>query len=139
MRLRTSFTVFCALLVGGCAIPAEPRLGSNHPASPLASEAPASQMSMTLAPEDPTVSGTGEVPGDHMPMKPGEVMDHSRMNHEGHDMSSMPRGAGGSAATRPTSATRTAAPFTCVMHPEVISNTLGKCPKCGMKLVPGKK
>src|SRR5690606_18096309 len=27
-------------------------------------------------------------------------------------------------------------PYTCPMHPEVVSNTPGKCPKCGMDLVP---
>lgn len=26
--------------------------------------------------------------------------------------------------------------YTCPMHPEIISNTSGNCPKCGMKLVP---
>lgn len=26
--------------------------------------------------------------------------------------------------------------YTCKMHPEVISDTMGKCPKCGMDLVP---
>ena len=29
--------------------------------------------------------------------------------------------------------------YTCVMHPEVISDRPGKCPKCGMKLVPKSK
>lgn len=28
--------------------------------------------------------------------------------------------------------------YTCPMHPEVISSTPGKCPKCGMELVPSK-
>ena len=28
--------------------------------------------------------------------------------------------------------------YTCEMHPEVISDKPGKCPKCGMKLVPVK-
>src|SRR5258707_15849890 len=28
--------------------------------------------------------------------------------------------------------------YTCTMHPEVISDTAGKCPKCGMTLVPKK-
>ena len=31
-----------------------------------------------------------------------------------------------------------AAVYTCPMHPEVISSAPGKCPKCGMKLVPKK-
>jgi len=28
--------------------------------------------------------------------------------------------------------------YTCTMHPEVISDTAGKCPKCGMAMVPVK-
>jgi hypothetical protein len=28
--------------------------------------------------------------------------------------------------------------YTCPMHPEVVSKTPGKCPKCGMALVPKK-
>lgn len=30
----------------------------------------------------------------------------------------------------------TAQKYTCEMHPEVISDKPGKCPKCGMNLVP---
>ena len=29
--------------------------------------------------------------------------------------------------------------YTCVMHPEVVQGHPGKCPKCGMELVPVKK
>ena len=29
----------------------------------------------------------------------------------------------------------TAKKYTCTMHPEVVMNKPGKCPKCGMKLV----
>jgi Heavy metal binding domain len=36
------------------------------------------------------------------------------------------------------SATVTATKYTCVMHPEVVSDKPGKCPKCGMELVPMK-
>jgi Heavy metal binding domain len=39
-----------------------------------------------------------------------------------------------------TEAAKTAKPsatiYTCPMHPEVISDKPGRCPKCGMKLVP---
>ncbi|MEY2497668.1 MAG: hypothetical protein QOD12_1224 [Verrucomicrobiota bacterium] len=34
------------------------------------------------------------------------------------------------------SASVAAAKYTCVMHPEVITDKPGKCPKCGMELVP---
>jgi hypothetical protein len=37
-----------------------------------------------------------------------------------------------------TNAATQAGVYTCVMHPEVVSKTPGKCPKCGMKLVPKK-
>ncbi len=29
--------------------------------------------------------------------------------------------------------------YTCVMHPEVVRDYPGKCPKCGMELVPAKQ
>lgn len=29
--------------------------------------------------------------------------------------------------------------YTCPMHPEVVSDQPGKCPKCGMNLVPAEK
>lgn len=32
-----------------------------------------------------------------------------------------------------------ASKYTCPMHPEVVQNKPGKCPKCGMKLVAMKK
>ena len=41
--------------------------------------------------------------------------------------------------TKPVPATPAAAQkYTCPMHPEVISDKPGKCPKCGMNLVPVK-
>jgi hypothetical protein len=32
----------------------------------------------------------------------------------------------------------TAESYTCPMHPEIVRSAPGKCPKCGMKLVPRK-
>ena len=40
-------------------------------------------------------------------------------------------GEGGSKAAEPA-----AVVYTCPMHPEVVSDKPGRCPKCGMKLVP---
>jgi hypothetical protein len=42
--------------------------------------------------------------------------------------------ARGQAATTPTTGPATV--YTCPMHPEVIAQRPGRCPKCGMSLVP---
>lgn len=35
----------------------------------------------------------------------------------------------------PSHASHAQTKYTCTMHPEVVKNKPGKCPKCGMKLV----
>ncbi len=35
-----------------------------------------------------------------------------------------------------TDTTKTRTVYTCPMHPEVVSDTAGTCPKCGMALEP---
>ncbi|MDP4275714.1 MAG: heavy metal-binding domain-containing protein [Bacteroidota bacterium] len=38
-------------------------------------------------------------------------------------------------ATQPKTAKQQTVKYTCTMHPEVVRNKPGNCPKCGMKLV----
>lgn len=42
-------------------------------------------------------------------------------------------GCGNSSSTTPPAPTGKL--YTCTMHPEVVTNQPGKCPKCGMDLV----
>ncbi len=42
----------------------------------------------------------------------------------------------GSDKTSETKETTSAKPYACPMHPDVTSDKAGKCPKCGMNLVP---
>jgi hypothetical protein len=41
----------------------------------------------------------------------------------------------GCARTEPAASSSAGAKYTCPMHPEVVQEKPGSCPKCGMKLV----
>ena len=57
--------------------------------------------------------------------------------HEGHIQGAgQPVILAAATQTHPAAETRAAAQkYTCPMHPEVIADKPGKCPKCGMNLV----
>ena len=122
------------LAVAGCAAspPPNPAASLTHPANPDAAEAPLPPPSQVL---------TAAPPSESVPPADNSA---TPMGHTGHDMGAM-GGMGhdmaGMTHTMPTSQPATSQPaalYTCVMHPEVVSNRPGKCPKCGMKLVPKK-
>jgi len=112
MRLLT-FLCLSVLWVAGCGSGRLPGVGDTHPASPAAAEAPVPRPSAVL-------DVGGRAPANPPPTKAGDGP------HAHHGME----------ATPPPAAPAT--PYTCPMHPEVVSKTPGACPKCGMALVPKK-
>jgi uncharacterized protein involved in copper resistance len=147
--------VLIPLLLIGCVQQAsQPPLAANDPANPRAPEAPLPERSRALAVAGAAPSATDAVvpPQQLMPdMKhnmPG--MSHG-MEHDMGDMKGMQHQApatvpGQNAALSAPRWTPTTAPstgpstsatvYTCRMHPQILSNAPGKCPICGMKLVP---
>jgi hypothetical protein len=121
---------------------------SQHPASPEAAQAPLPPVGEALS--EPTESGTMATssPGPHVhegggmpdmthPAPPSAGPDASHTEHSGSAAtpSTSDHASHGShdSATQPDKA---AERWTCPMHPEVIQPEPGKCPKCGMTLVP---
>ena len=68
---------------------------------------------MKLVPRKPTAA-------------PGEQSTEAPMAAQTHEHAKTP------------SAEKSAVSYTCPMHPEISSPKPGKCPKCGMKLIPRK-
>lgn len=140
MRLIVVRAGLSVALLGGCAGPVHRApLGSDHPASLSAAEAPVPEPSTTLALDPsaiPSAEVRGVVPpqvhhaGDHA--APAAGHDHAAMQGMSHDDTGhTPRGSGGVPATSPA----TNALYACPMHPDVTSkNPNDRCPKCGMKI-----
>lgn len=118
------------LLMAGCAAPPlAPALSPDHPASVDAIEAPYSPPQSVLV-----ADRAGLSPGPvSQPASPGAGHEHHGtsappVTTSGADTSSM----GAPPTTQPQEAT---AIYVCPMHPDVVSDAPGKCPKCGMNLV----
>ncbi len=85
--------------------------------------------------QSPLVLQPGFDPFEHY--RHADAAASSPSEHEGHE--------GHGAATAPAhehsagpadAAAQPAQQFTCPMHPEVVRSEPGRCPTCGMKLVP---
>ena len=144
------------LLLAGCAAkPAAMSIAADHPANPNAPEAPLpmssraqSDQATSESPAASTASASASMPAGHQHMgHPMAATDHD-MGAMHHDMtmehptpSTQPGENVSPSAPRATpttvpATTQAATKYTCTMHPEVISDKPGNCPKCGMKLVP---
>ena len=128
MRTRRLLIAIFLSPLAGCAGTAAPHaLPPDHPANPQAPEAALPALSRTLAIGEmqPSPSDESETP-------------MTDMQHMGHGMEhDMPGMSHGTSHAMPAT-TQAAAVYTCRMHPQVISDHAGKCPKCGMKLIPKK-
>jgi hypothetical protein len=94
-------------LATACATEPPPRPVQLDPSNPAAAESPPLTAGALAQPSQPPT------PGSPAPAGRTEAAPD----------------AGGAGDQRPTL-------YTCPMHPEVISDKPGKCPKCGMTLVP---
>lgn len=119
MTKTGAWGLFCCVLLAGCASIEPPEPGANHPASPEAASAVETQRPSVLAVDE-----------NNLPQAPPE-MRHGDMMHHGHEGMEPERMGGGSSQTD-----RKATAYTCPMHPDVMAAQPGKCPKCGMDLVP---
>jgi hypothetical protein len=114
--------------------------GPEHPASADAPQAPLQPVGEALnqdyepgAAAAPTTAGSAPGP-EH------SAGQHSAAEHSaaGHSMGTSPASAQSesTSAAPATQGEKQEERWTCPMHPEVIQSKPGKCPKCGMKLVP---
>lgn len=155
MLYKISLTV--ALAVAGCAGPGTAQISNpaTDPASPQATAAPVAsgyQFVPAPAPVSPHISasqgadsGAGTQHGSHdMPGMQHSAHDMPGMQHSAHGMPGMTHGTHGTPPASPQTGKGVqpapnkpaATSYTCPMHPEVRSTQPGRCPKCGMKLVP---
>lgn len=144
MLIRGLF-IAIVLSLAGCAGTTPPTAPPrDHPANPLATEAPLLAPSPTLAITNSPATTASDAPMDSMGAMHGGHNMSNDMPGMQHDMNQMlhpmPMNQSGdntahSAPTSNPATTQSAAAYTCIMHPEVISDRPGQCPKCGMTLV----
>ena len=117
-------------------------LGRNDAANPRAATAPLPALARLSSSSDapPTAAPMPEHTAPEHDMPAGMKMDGDEMgpmdSHAAHHTGHTGMLMGEASKNEPTAAPPKAAHWTCTMHPQVDLPKPGKCPICGMKLVP---
>lgn len=135
-RLFTWLGAFSALSPAfvGCGSSAPARPAVLDPSNPDGPESP-QRMSIEQPAELKAMEGDANAGMAAPDARPTQMHSHDP-DRDQPGTGTSPAGMNGSAAPPRTASSAAATIYTCTMHPEVTSDKPGRCPKCGMKLVP---
>lgn len=144
MLKQALLPVCVSLLIIGCAgTVGVAHLTPDHPASPDAPEASFADPSGHLRPDAQDATKTGPSASSNPGSTMGGGTGSSRLGtgdehgmHLGEETMGTQEGSGGHPQPSPTPGSRSDnRTYTCPMHPEIVRDKPGTCPKCGMTLV----
>jgi hypothetical protein len=117
----------CALVLVAC-VGSELEVPANHPGNPAAN-------SGTIA----SSQALGKAFDLHVENTEPRVSSHTGHDHHTEETQASSPSPEASAPATPNQTKPDVATYVCPMHPEIVRKEPGKCPICGMKLVPKKE
>jgi Cu+-exporting ATPase len=144
MRIHTIVCAAIAIVIAsGCSAELAQRTPANDPTSAASAEAPFRQppayepdpLLSPVPPKSPEPPPTG-AEQTHSPTSTSPGNPPLREEPGGHPPAHHPEHGGAAGAQHEPEHAPAATVYTCPMHPEVRQAQPGKCPKCGMTLVP---